>query len=553
MKNGSLMFKELFLVALLISITLLSIVLGGLVFNRTITNMADSFKNEAYQSIDLILNADRDSYQSLDALHSALLFDPDSEFYKGAYDIVMTNINDVNKRMNTIKGLVDSNTDLQQLAHPESKRTIKDDMNEFFPAFEAWIADTNDLMKQYESGKDIEALTERIKINSQLFTDARENMNAVGETLALFPDVVARKNMGSASKQQLVVYIITAIIMAIAVLVILFFIKRLIRRLTAVANRQTKLASALRQASMQLSDAGQQLSSGSNEQAASIEETSASMEETLSMVKQNEENTRQTRNLSEEASDSSAKGALKMSDMNKSMEELKRSSNEISKIIKVIDEIAFQTNILALNAAVEAARAGDAGLGFAVVAEEVRNLAQRSAQAAKDTAGIIERNIELSDKGLNVSRDVNASLEEISLKTKNVNQLMAEIAAASEEQSRGIGQVTEAISQMENVVQQNAATAQESAATAEELFAQAELLENAVLELNDLIKGSKNASIPVENDSRDSQMRRPGNKGFSSLPAKTGMTKPVTRDTKLVKKHIVSPDDLIPLNEDDDF
>ena len=239
------------------------------------------------------------------------------------------------------------------------------------------------------------------------------------------------------------------------------------------------------------------------------------------MVKQNVENTRQTRSLSEEASDSSSKGATKMTGMNSSMEELKRSSNEISKIIKVIDEIAFQTNILALNAAVEAARAGEAGLGFAVVAEEVRNLAQRSAQAAKDTAVIIERNIELSDKGLAVSRDVNNSLDEISLKTRNVNQLVAEIAAASVEQSRGISQVTEAISQMEKVVQENAATAEESAATAEELLAQAEELENAVHELNDLLKGDRNSmSQPVRVQSSNVRSERSYKNQYNPAPVK---------------------------------
>ena len=131
------------------------------------------------------------------------------------------------------------------------------------------------------------------------------------------------------------------------------------------------------------------------------------------MVRQNSENTKQAAILAKQATDAAAGGNLEMQNMMKSMGELKQSSDEIAKIIKVIDEIAFQTNILALNAAVEAARAGDAGLGFAVVAEEVRNLAQRSAQAAKDTASIIEKNIHLSEEGVSVSKNVNESLTEI--------------------------------------------------------------------------------------------------------------------------------------------
>lgn len=207
------------------------------------------------------------------------------------------------------------------------------------------------------------------------------------------------------------------------------------------------------------------------------------------MVQQNTENTKQAALLAGQTKAFADKGNSEMVEMTTAMTEIKKSSNQIAKIIKVIDEIAFQTNLLALNAAVEAARAGEAGMGFAVVAEEVRNLAQRSAQAAKDTGEIIERNINLSDRGVEVSNKVGESLAEITIQAQKVNELMDEIAAASQEQAQGILQVNRAISQMENVTQENAATAEQSAASSEELSSQALALQDVVRRLLRLING----------------------------------------------------------------
>jgi len=171
------------------------------------------------------------------------------------------------------------------------------------------------------------------------------------------------------------------------------------------------------------------------------------------------------------------------------MDAIKTSSADIAKIIKTIDEIAFQTNILALNAAVEAARAGEAGAGFAVVADEVRNLAQRCAQAAKETASKIEDAVQKSAVGADISAKVAKSLEEIVGKARQVDEMAGEVAAASQEQSQGISQVNIAVTQMDKVTQSNAANAEESAAAAEELTAQAESLKDAVSELLRLVDG----------------------------------------------------------------
>ncbi len=347
----------------------------------------------------------------------------------------------------------------------------------------------------------------------------------------------------------------TGIILAVAFLIgiigvlVLITVKFVSRPITSSINKIQNSAGQVSYSSKQLSESSQQLSEGATEQAAAIEETSATMDETSSMVKQNADNTRQANNLSKEASQAASIGSERMGEMTQSMEELKKSSGDISKIIKVIDDIAFQTNMLALNAAVEAARAGDAGQGFAVVAEEVRNLAQKSAKAAKDTAEIIDRNIELSERGVSISVAVNESLEEIMQKTSDVNQLMDEISAASDEQAKGTSQVTEAIGQMEVVVQSNAASAEESAASAEELQTQAVTLEEIVIDLNKLVKGQKASMEENPKSSNEVQYEETEKPKLVSSPKLTvksgGVSKP--------NKKIMSPDDVIPLDDDDDF
>jgi methyl-accepting chemotaxis protein/methyl-accepting chemotaxis protein-1 (serine sensor receptor) len=173
-----------------------------------------------------------------------------------------------------------------------------------------------------------------------------------------------------------------------------------------------------------------------------------------------------------------------------SMTSIKDSSNRVSKIIKTIDEIAFQTNILALNAAVEAARAGESGLGFAVVADEVRNLAQRCAQAARDTTGLIAESIEKAADGKDKVNKVARAMQEITGESGKVKILVEEVSVASQEQARGIEQIAQAIVQMEKVTQSTAAGAEESAAAAEELNAQSEALRSIVMRLSHLIGGA---------------------------------------------------------------
>ena len=226
----------------------------------------------------------------------------------------------------------------------------------------------------------------------------------------------------------------------------------------------------------QIADAAQSLSQGATEQAASLQEISASATEIGNQAKQNAETAAQANRLAEAAKAAAETGSRRMEELNGSMAAITESSGQIAKIIKTIDDIAFQTNILALNAAVEAARAGRHGKGFAVVAEEVRSLAARSAKAARETADLIDGSKNRVDAGNRIAKETVGALEEIVGSIVKVGDLVGEMAAASNEQAEGIAQISQGLGQIDQVTQQNTATAEETAAASEELSGQADEL-----------------------------------------------------------------------------
>ena len=254
--------------------------------------------------------------------------------------------------------------------------------------------------------------------------------------------------------------------------------------------------------SSQVSDGSQALSQGATEQASAIEQLTSSINEVAEQTKENAVNANQAKNLALNVKENAEDGNRHMSEMLKSMGDINESSANISKIIKVIDEIAFQTNILALNAAVEAARAGQHGKGFAVVAEEVRNLAARSANAAKETTDLIEGSIKKAEKGTEIANNTAKALYEIVDGVSKAATLVAEIAASSNEQATGISQINLGIEQVSQVVQTNSATAEESAAASEELSSQAELLKDLVSSFK--LKNS-NSSSSLNNRTKNKQ------------------------------------------------
>lgn len=250
-------------------------------------------------------------------------------------------------------------------------------------------------------------------------------------------------------------------------------------------------AEQVNSAATQVSQASQSMAEGASEQAASIEETSAAIEEMSSMARQNLDNANHAKNLMVETQSVVGQASSSMEDMTTSMEEIAIASDNTSKIIKTIDEIAFQTNLLALNAAVEAARAGEAGAGFAVVADEVRNLAMRAAEAAKDTAILIESTVKKVHSGRDLVNNANAIFSKVSESSNKVAELIDEISAASGEQNSGIEQINKAINELEKVTQQNSSSAEESAAAAGELHAQSNGLKKQSYTLMDLMNQLK--------------------------------------------------------------
>nr|WP_314607538.1 methyl-accepting chemotaxis protein [uncultured Janthinobacterium sp.] len=261
---------------------------------------------------------------------------------------------------------------------------------------------------------------------------------------------------------------------------LLFAMKTMRDKLVGIVSQVRSGTDTINTASGEIAQGNLDLSSRTEEQASSLEETASSMEQLTSAVRQNADNARQANALAGAASDVAGKGGAVVGQVVRTMESINASSRKIVDIISVIDSIAFQTNILALNAAVEAARAGEEGRGFAVVASEVRNLAQRSASAAKEIKTLIGDSVEQVEIGSGLVHDAGKTMDEVVTSVRQVADIMQEITAASAEQSAGIEQVNQAVLQMDQVTQQNAALVEEAAAAAESLQDQAQTLTELV-------------------------------------------------------------------------
>lgn len=409
-------------------------------------------------------------------------------------------------------------------------------------------------MERYlEIFDDLERLNQRRNKVSQNALQLAQTMAAKGmeETATIAES--SRNDLGTASGTMIVGLVIAAAIGTAAAFVIT---KSITGPLNLAIGNLSSASEETSSAAGQVSSASQTLAEGASEQAASLEETSSSMEEMTSMVARNAEVAKKTADHAKEASGFAAEGVKSMSDlrdradavsasakeMEEAMQAIKQSSDSISKIIKTIDEIAFQTNILALNAAVEAARAGEAGAGFAVVADEVRSLARRAAEAARETAGMIEDSMERSDRGVQVNamvgknladvleraQQVENGLKGIASSVSQVNEAMDELEASVKEQQDGIGQINTAITQVNEVTQGNAASAEEAASAAEEMNAQSVTLKEIVGTLNKMISGSDESASGGSSSMAPKVVRK-----TTRPPAsKSAQTKKITATTK---------------------
>jgi methyl-accepting chemotaxis protein len=263
----------------------------------------------------------------------------------------------------------------------------------------------------------------------------------------------------------------------------------IVRSISLVIDQVVSGSQEVSGAAGQVAQSSQALADGASKQAASIEETIASLRETSGLVHHNAENAGASRTLSTQTLEAAEKCSGDMREMSQSMDAIQASSSGIAKIIKTIDEIAFQTNILALNAAVEAARAGEAGQGFAVVADEVRSLAHRSAEAARETTEKINDAIAKSSQGANINKKIVALLNDIVQKARQVNGVAAQVASASHEQTEKLAHINQAVGEMDQVTQSTSAASEECAAAAQQLTSQADMMKTAVQELAALVGG----------------------------------------------------------------
>ncbi len=353
----------------------------------------------------------------------------------------------------------------------------------------------------------------------------------------------AQSNNKNAIDGNLKISIVFTLIFLFIITAVLWFVteKDIKRPITRIAEVLETSAEKVSFSSGQIASAGNMLAEGSSSQAASIEETSSSLEKMSSMTKQNADNAEQADNLMKEANNVVAQANDSMKNLTASMEEISEASEETSKIIKTIDEIAFQTNLLALNAAVEAARAGEAGAGFAVVADEVRNLAMRAADAAKNTAELIEGTVKKVKDGGDLVATTNDAFIQVAESSAKVGEIVAEIAAASNEQAQGIGSVNSTVIEMDKVVQQNAATAEKSASAAEMMNDQAAQMTKFVQNLIALVGSGAKTQAKIASTRATAP---------KAVPDKA-LAAPAKKEVAVYDSREVIPQQVIPM--DDDF
>jgi methyl-accepting chemotaxis protein len=495
---------------------------------RQVQGDLDEIFSVAMPSMDYLLETDRDLQQLLVAERSMIFANASSDVFQKLVEDYQTNMEQADTRWAKYKALANTAEEKALFAEYEKAR-------------EEWKA----ISRKIVEGRQADTREGRREALDLTLGAAAQKFEAMRDYL----DKLTGLNLQNAESQQkesLATYRRTVLmqggIAGLGMMAGIFLMWAIGRAVTLPLRRMIDHLRAssdqVAAASEQLTASSQTLAEGSTEQAAGIEETSSSLEEMASMAKQNSDNAVQADSLMKETNAVVKQASSDMVELTGSMDQISKASEETQKIVKTIDEIAFQTNLLALNAAVEAARAGEAGAGFAVVADEVRNLAIRAAEAAKNTSNLIDGTSQKIRSGAELVGRTNKGFQVISESASKVGDLVAEIAAASNEQAQGVDQINTAVVEMDKVVQNNAATAEESASSSEEMIAQADQMREMVAELVVLVEGRQQAG-----DIRSTSKTR---------TRKTSTAKP-SSSRAAIGKMSPAPEQMIPFDGNESF